>query len=191
MKLVFATHNKNKFREVKAQMPSHIELLSLTDINCFDDIAETEDTIEGNALLKARYVKDHFGIDCFADDSGLEVEALDNAPGVYSARYAGPEKDANANNRKLLDELQKESNRAARFKTVIALTTAEGEKLFTGLCPGVIVKSPRGEGGFGYDPLFQPDGYDRTFAEMPLSLKTEIGHRGKAIAQLLEYLKVE
>jgi len=172
-------------------MPQHIELLSLTDINCFDEIAETEDTIEGNALLKARYIKDHFGIDCFADDSGLEVEALNNEPGVYSARYAGPEKNAEANNRKLLEALQKETNRAARFKTVIALTTSEGEKLFTGLCPGTIVHVPRGEGGFGYDPLFQPYGYDRTFAEMPLSLKTEIGHRGKAIVQLLNHLKIE
>ena len=172
-------------------MPDHVELLSLTDINCFDDIAETEDTIEGNALLKARYVKEHFGIDCFADDSGLEVEALDNAPGVYSARYAGPEKNADANNQKLLEALQNKTNRAARFKTVIALTTPNGEELFTGLCPGNITMSPRGAGGFGYDPLFQPEGYERTFAEMPLSLKTEIGHRGKAIVQLLEYLHVE
>ncbi|MBT8263633.1 MAG: non-canonical purine NTP diphosphatase [Bacteroidia bacterium] len=190
MKLVFATHNENKFREVKAQMPDHVELLSLSDINCFDDIAETEKTIEGNALLKARYVKDHFGIDCFADDSGLEVAALNNAPGVYSARYAGPEKNADSNNRKLLEALQKETNRAARFKTVIALIMNGEEHLFTGLCPGRIIEAPRGEGGFGYDPIFQPDGFEKTFAEMSLSRKTEIGHRGNAIRQLITYLRM-
>jgi len=191
LKLVFATHNKNKFREVKAQMPDHIELLSLTDINCFDKIPETEETIEGNALLKARYVKKTFGIDCFADDSGLEVAALNNGPGVYSARYAGPEKSAEANNQKLLNALQNETNRSARFKTVIALTLNDEEHLLTGLCPGEITRAPRGTGGFGYDPIFQPDGFDRTFAEIPLSIKTQIGHRGKAVAQLLDYLNIK
>jgi XTP/dITP diphosphohydrolase len=191
LKLVFATHNKNKFAEVKAQMPSHVRLLSLTDIECFDEIPETAETIEGNALLKALYVKEHYGLDCFADDSGLEVAALNNAPGVYSARYAGPEKDAIANTQKLLTELKDTADRRAQFKTVIAVIMNGEEILFTGLCPGVIVLEPRGSGGFGYDPVFQPDRYDKTFAEMPLSLKTEIGHRGKAIVQLLEYLKLQ
>ncbi len=172
-------------------MPPHVRLLSLTDIECFDEIPETADTIEGNALLKSRYVKEHYGLDCFADDSGLEVVALNNTPGVYSARYAGPEKDDAANTQKLLSELNNIEDRSAQFKTVIAVKMKGEEILFTGVCPGVIVREPRGIGGFGYDPVFQPDGFDKTFAEMPLTLKTEIGHRGKAIAQLLDYLKLQ
>jgi len=190
MKLVFATHNENKFREVKAQMPKHIELLSLTNIGCDEDIPETADTIEGNAILKAKYVKDTYGYDCFADDTGLEVPVLKNAPGVYSARYAGPEKDANANMDKLLTELDGNFAREARFKTAIALTYKTDDVLFVGVCEGKITKTAIGKKGFGYDPIFRPDGFTETFAEMDMAQKTKIGHRGKAIAQLIEYLSV-
>ena len=189
MKLVFATHNQNKFIEVKALLPGHIELLSLHDIGCHEDIPETAETIAENAIQKVEYVKLHYGVDCFADDTGLEVAALNNAPGVYSARYAGPGKDANANTEKLLVELKDKKDRTARFKTVIALTLNNKPVLFQGICNGVITHETRGEKGFGYDPIFQPEGYTQTFAEMPLSLKSEIGHRGKAMRQLIDYLK--
>lgn len=188
MKLVFATHNKNKFREVSSLMPQHIELLSLTDINCHDDIPETENTIEGNAALKAQFVKKHYNYDCFADDTGLEVSSLHNEPGVYSARYAGPENDANANMQKLLSKLSRSNNRQACFKTAIVLLMNGKEKLFLGLCEGKIITEGRGEGGFGYDPIFLPDGFDKTFAEMSLEQKSEIGHRGKAVRKLIDYL---
>jgi len=187
MKLVFATHNKNKLKEVKAQIPSHIELLSLTDIGCHDEIPETSNTIEGNALIKANFVKENYGFDCFADDTGLEVEALNNEPGVYSARYAGPENNAEANMNKLLENLENKSSRNARFKTVVALTLKKGHQLFIGICEGQITKEKRGEDGFGYDPIFQPKGFDETFAEMTLQQKSEIGHRGKAVRMLMEY----
>jgi XTP/dITP diphosphohydrolase len=189
LKLVFATHNANKFIEVKAMLPSYIELLNLNDIQCNEEIPETSDSIEGNAILKAEYVKLHYRLDCFADDTGLEVAALGNEPGVFSARYAGPGKDANANMNKLLQNLADKEDRSARFKTVIALTLHNSPVLFQGICEGIIVKSPRGNKGFGYDPIFQPTGYDQTFAEMPLSLKSEIGHRGQAMRQLIDYLK--
>jgi XTP/dITP diphosphohydrolase len=189
LKLIFATHNQNKFIEVNALLPGYIELLSLNDIDCDEDIPETAETIAGNAIQKAEYVKLHYGMDCFADDTGLEVTALNNAPGVYSARYAGPGKDANANMQKLLDELEGSEDRSARFKTVIALTLRGQPVLFQGICEGQITRQARGDKGFGYDPIFQPDGYQQTFAEMPLSLKSEIGHRGKAMRQLIDYLK--
>ena len=169
-------------------MPKHIELSSLTDIGCHEDIPETADTIEGNALLKARYVKDNYGLACFADDTGLEVTALNGEPGVYSARSAGPENDAEANTRKLLGKLKSASERSARFKTVIALVGLDSEELFTGICEGTITEIPRGTEGFGYDPVFQPNGYDQTFAEMSLEQKSAIGHRGRAIRKLLERL---
>ena len=188
MELVFATHNRNKFREVQALMPSKIELLSLHDINCNEDIAETATTIEGNAILKANYIRDHYGYDCFADDTGLEVEALNNAPGVYSARYAGPENNSEANINKLLQALNDHSNRKARFKTAIALSLENKEELFIGICEGSITKNQRGDFGFGYDPIFQPSGSDNTFAQMTLQQKSEIGHRGKAIRLLIEFL---
>lgn len=188
MKLVFATHNQNKFKEVKALMPPHIELLSLTHIDCNEDIAETEVTIEGNAVLKSKYVKDHYGYDCFADDTGLEVSALNNEPGVYSARYAGPENDAQANMNKLLKNLSEEKNRTAQFKTAISLILNGEEKVFFGICEGEITSSQRGNDGFGYDPIFQPTGFNRTFAEMTLEQKGLIGHRGKAIRLLIECL---
>lgn len=188
MKLVFATHNQNKFKEVQALMPGHIELSSLTDIGCYDDIPETADTIEGNALLKANYVRNHYGLPCFADDTGLEVAVLNGEPGVHSARYAGPKKDAVANTGKLLEKLKTATDRSARFKTVIALVSSNSEELFTGICEGTITELPRGDKGFGYDPVFQPMGYDQTFAEMSLEQKSAIGHRGRAIRKLLERL---
>lgn len=188
MKLVFATHNLNKFHEIQSLLPSNIELLSLKDIGCTEEIAETGDTIEENAVIKAEYVKNNYGYDCFADDTGLEVDSLAGAPGVFSARFAGAEKDDEANMRKLLTQLSEKKDRSARFKTVIALNLKRNEKLFTGICEGVILKVKRGNNGFGYDPVFQPEGYDKSFAEMDLREKTFISHRGKAFRYLIEYL---
>ncbi len=188
MKLVFATNNLNKLREVQALVPHQIKLLSLADIGCEEDIPETSQTIEGNAKQKARYIKEHYGYNCFADDTGLEVEALDGAPGVYSARYAGKAKDANANMDKLLKELAGIENRNAQFKTVIALVLDDTLETFTGICKGSITPDKKGEGGFGYDPVFLPKGYTKTFAELLLSEKNKIGHRGKAMDLLLKFL---
>ena len=187
MKLVFATHNHNKFAEVKAMLPPHIELLGLTDIGCNEDIEETAETIEGNAILKAEYVYKKYNVACFADDTGLEVMVLNNEPGVFSARYAGEENNSQANIEKLLTTLGDEEMRDARFKTAIALA-GNSEKLFLGICEGVITKEQRGDSGFGYDPIFQPKGFDKTFSEMTLEQKSEIGHRGKAMRQLVAYL---
>lgn len=189
MKLVFATHNQNKFEEVKALMPDHIELVSLTDIGCHDDIPETAATIEENAKLKADYVRQHYNLNCFADDTGLEVTALNGAPGVYSARYAGPSNDAHANMDKLLDNLKEQKDRSARFKTVVALFLSSSEIFFTGLCEGKITHEKYGEKGFGYDPIFKPTGYEETFAQISSEEKGKIGHRGKAIRQLIFYLE--
>ncbi|WP_248722580.1 non-canonical purine NTP diphosphatase [Seonamhaeicola sp. ML3] len=186
-KLVFATNNENKLKEVQALMPEHIKLLSLKDIDCFEDIPETQETIEGNAKQKAEYIKTNYGYDCFADDTGLEVEALQGAPGVYSARYAGPQRSAEDNMAKLLEELSDKNRRNAQFKTVIALSIGSEIHFFTGLCPGIITHEKFGNKGFGYDPIFKPNGYDQTFAQMDLSLKNEIGHRGKATAQLIDF----
>ncbi|MFD1095734.1 non-canonical purine NTP diphosphatase [Salegentibacter chungangensis] len=188
MELVFATHNKNKLIEIKALLPSHIKLLSLDDIGCTEEIPETADTIDGNAILKAEYVRHRYGYDCFADDTGLEVEALAGAPGVYSARYAGDDKDPKENVKKLLKQMKGKENRNARFKTVIALNLKDNENLFTGICKGRITTEERGENGFGYDPVFQPKGHQRTFAEMDLSEKSELSHRGKAFRALISYL---
>lgn len=188
MQLVFATHNQNKLKEVQELVPSHIELLSLTDINCHDDIPETEPTIEGNAKLKADYVRFNYGLNCFADDTGLEVTALDGAPGVYSARYAGPENDAEANMAKLLQNLEGKEDRSAQFKTVIALSLDQSEESFTGICEGEIIEQARGEKGFGYDPIFEPKGYHQTFAEISSEEKGRISHRGKAIRALVAFL---
>ena len=188
MELVFATHNQNKFEEVKKLLPKYFKLLSLDDIRCVEDIKETAKTIEGNAILKANYVKDHYGYDCFADDRGLEVDALNGEPGVYSARYAGKASNANLNMKKLLDNLGATDNRNARFKTAIALNFKGSQVLFLGVCDGIILSEKRGEKGFGYDPVFQPNGFNQTFAEMSMQQKSEIGHRGKAMRQLIEYL---
>lgn len=188
MQLVFATNNLNKLKEVKALIPNKIKLLSLKDIDCFEDIPETQNTIKGNAIQKAEYIKKHYGYDCFADDTGLEVPSLNGAPGVYSARYAGEQRDANDNMEKLLDELKNKDNRSAQFKTVIALYTNHKIYTFSGICEGEITKTKQGVNGFGYDPIFKPNGYDKTFAEIDLKLKNTIGHRGKAINQLIRFL---
>ncbi|MBL7473160.1 non-canonical purine NTP diphosphatase [Robertkochia sediminum] len=189
MKLVFATHNQNKLKEVQALLPKYIEILSLDDIGCTEDIPEEEDTIAGNAMAKANYVKQHYGYDCFADDTGLEVSALGGAPGVYSARYAGPQKNDQDNVNKLLDELKDHHDRSARFKTVIALNLDREKILFLGIAEGAITTKPQGDNGFGYDPVFQPEGYQETFAELPLSEKNKISHRAKAMKALIEYFK--
>ncbi|GGZ91124.1 non-canonical purine NTP diphosphatase [Algibacter mikhailovii] len=188
MQLVFATNNLNKLKEVQAFMPKHIKLLSLKDINCLEDIPETQDTIEGNAIQKAEYVSSKYGYDCFADDTGLEVNALNGAPGVYSARYAGPNKDATENMNLLLKNLKADTNRNAQFKTVIALHINNAVQTFEGICKGEITKTAQGTKGFGYDPIFKPNGYNESFAQMELSLKNKIGHRGKAITKLINYL---
>ena len=188
MQLVFATNNLNKLKEVQSLIPQHIKLLSLSDIACNEDIPETQVTIEGNAIQKAEYLKKHYGYDCFADDTGLEVEALDGEPGVYSARYAGEQRNAEDNMEKLLDNLKKHPNRNAQFKTVIALHLNGTLHTFTGICKGVIATEKHGEGGFGYDPIFQAKGHERTFAEISLEEKNKIGHRGKAVRQLVEFL---
>lgn len=188
MKLVFATNNLNKLREVQALMPANITLLSLKDIGCEEDIPETAPTIEGNALQKATFIKNKFGYPCFADDTGLEVDALFGAPGIYSARYAGEQKNADDNMDKLLSELKDKTNRDAQFKTVIALVTENEQLLFTGICKGQITKTRQGNKGFGYDPVFQPEGFPITFAEMSLADKNKIGHRGRAVKELVDYL---
>jgi XTP/dITP diphosphohydrolase len=189
MKLVFASNNKNKLLEIKHQLPDEIELLSLEDIGCHEDIAETADTIEGNAILKANYVTDNYGYDCFADDTGLEVEALYGAPGVYSARYAGEEKSTEANIDKLLNELEGNPNRKANFKTVIALNINGTQHLFTGIVYGNITLEKVGLGGFGYDPVFMPVGLNVTFAQLTLDEKAQLSHRGRAVKQLLDFIK--
>ncbi|WP_158963635.1 non-canonical purine NTP diphosphatase [Myroides fluvii] len=189
MKLIFASNNKNKIQEIKNQLPDSIEILSLEDIGCMVDIPETAATIEGNALLKADYIKRHYGFNCFADDSGLEVDALDGAPGVYSARYAGEEKNDQANNAKLLGELADKDNRKANFKTVIALHYNGEQHLFTGIVAGKILEVAQGEGGFGYDPLFQAEGMTKSFAELTLEEKNAVSHRGRAVSQLVDFLK--
>src|SRR5690606_5900920 len=188
--IVFATNNLKKLKEVQSLIPSHIKLISLADIGCHEDIPETQDTIEGNAIQKAEYLRDNYGYDCFADDTGLEVEALNGAPGVYSARYAGEQRNANDNMDKLLEELKNHHNRKAQFKTVIALHLNGTMHTFTGICKGEITKEKHGDKGFGYDPIFKAEGFDKTFAEISLQEKNEIGHRGKAIKQLVGFLKV-
>lgn len=188
MQLVFATNNLNKLKEVQSLIPEHIKLLSLKDINCLEDIPETQPTIEGNAIQKAEYVKTNYGYDCFADDTGLEVEALNGEPGVFSARYAGPQRDANDNMNLLLNNLEDKNTRNAQFKTVITLHLNGELKTFTGICEGEITTNKRGDKGFGYDPIFQPNGYTETFAEIDLDLKNKIGHRGKAVMELVGFL---
>ena len=188
MQLVFATNNPNKIKEVQSLIPKHIKLLSLKDIGCFEEVPETQLTIKGNAIQKAEYIKEHYDFNCFADDTGLEVETLNGEPGVFSARYAGKQRNANDNMEKLLNELQDKPNRNARFKTVIALHINNKLHTFTGICEGEITTTKQGDSGFGYDPIFKPNGYDQTFAEMDLALKNQIGHRGKAVAKLVAFL---
>lgn len=189
MKLVFATNNKHKLDEVRKITSHHpVEIVSLAEINCFDDIPETADTLEGNAFQKAHYIQEKFGLNCFADDTGLEVEALNNAPGVYSARYAGPGHDSEANMKKLLHEMEGMENRKARFRTVIALVWNGKTYTFDGIVNGTITTAKRGENGFGYDPIFIPEGYDQTFAELGDNIKNQISHRAKAVEKLDEFL---
>ena len=187
-KLVFATNNVHKLEEIKAILKDEIEILSLADINCHADIPETADTLEGNARLKSEYVYAHYGLDCFADDTGLEVEALNGAPGVFSARYAGEGHDAQANMKRLLKEMEEKNNRKAQFRTIIALIEKGEEKQFQGVVKGTITREKRGEDGFGYDPVFQPDGCKQTFAEMGNEMKNKISHRARAVEALCQYL---
>ncbi|MHA7843430.1 MAG: non-canonical purine NTP diphosphatase [Winogradskyella sp.] len=188
MQIVLATNNQNKIKEVQALVPKHITLLSLKSIGCHEEIPETTGTIEGNAQQKASYVKDHYGYDCFADDTGLEVDALNGAPGVDTAYYAGPQRSAEDNMNKLLANLKEAPSRKAQFKTVIALHLNGELKTFTGICKGEITNKKQGDQGFGYDPIFKADGYDQTFAEISLEEKNKIGHRGKAVQQLIKFL---
>lgn len=187
--IVFATSNPNKIREVKEMLPSGFEIRSLADIGCTEEVPETQPTIEGNALQKAHYVTDHYGVDCFAEDTGLEVSALNGAPGVYSARYAGPKRDAQDNMDLLLKNLADKSDRSARFKTVIALTLNGQTHTFTGIINGTIATKKTGTDGFGYDPIFIPEQHTISFAEMDKSTKNKISHRGRAMAQFLAFLK--
>jgi XTP/dITP diphosphohydrolase len=189
MKLVFATNNKNKILEVQQLLPSTIEIISLESIGCFEEIPETADTIEENAIMKANYVTQKYGYDCFADDTGLEVDALNGEPGVYSARYAGEQRNSNDNMDKLLKELNNKPNRNAQFKTVIALNINGQQHLFTGIARGKITLEKTGNQGFGYDPIFQPEGFTETFAQLSLEEKGLISHRGKATEQLIAFLK--
>ncbi|HKM93681.1 MAG TPA: non-canonical purine NTP diphosphatase [Prolixibacteraceae bacterium] len=189
MKLVFATNNQHKISEVRNILGEHFEILSLSEIGCNDEIPETAETLEENASQKSRYVFEKFGYNCFADDTGLEVEALDMKPGVYSARYAGEQKNSNDNMNKLLVQLDKIKNRKARFKTVISLIIDGHETLFEGIVNGNILTERHGEKGFGYDPIFQPDGYDTSFAQMNLNEKSKMSHRGLAVSKLIDYLK--
>jgi len=188
MKLVFATNNPNKLSEVQKMLPDAIELLSLKDIDCFDDIEETASTLEGNAKLKANYITQVFKHDCFADDTGLEVETLNNAPGVFSARYAGLENDSEKNMKKLLSELNGKPNRKAQFRTAIALNIDGKQFVFEGICKGKILSKKQGDKGFGYDPIFKPEESNKSFAEMTSEDKNNISHRGKAIEQLVKFL---
>jgi XTP/dITP diphosphohydrolase len=188
MQLVFASNNKNKIKEIQALVPDTIQIISLEAIGCTEDIPETADTIEGNAILKANYITEKYGYNCFADDTGLEVDALNGAPGVYSARYAGEQKDANDNMDKLLSELKDTINRNANFKTVICLNLNGTQQLFTGIIKGTIIDKKIGTNGFGYDPIFIAEGHQKTFAELSLEEKATISHRGIAVAQLIGFL---
>lgn len=188
MNLVFASNNKNKIKEIQSILPETIKILSLEEIGCYEEIPETADTIEGNAILKANYVTEKYGYDCFADDTGLEVKALNGEPGVYSARYAGEQRDANDNMNKLLEALSGKSDRSAQFKTVIALNLKGKQSLFTGIAKGTITLNKTGNQGFGYDPIFQPENYSETFAELSSEIKNKISHRGKATRQLIDFL---
>ena len=188
MQLVFASNNQNKIKEIQQLLPASIEILSLEAIGCHEEIPETAATIEGNAILKANYVTQKYGYDCFADDTGLEVAALNGEPGVYSARYAGEQRCAEDNMNLLLDHLADKTNRTAQFKTVIALNLNGKQELFTGIAKGKITTEKSGNQGFGYDPIFQPEGYQETFADIALETKNQISHRGKATQLLISYL---
>ncbi len=187
--LVFATNNPHKLEEIRMAVGNRLEILSLEEIGCWEDIPETADTLEGNASQKSHYVKDKYGYDCFADDTGLEVEAIGGKPGVYSARYAGPGHDHEKNMEKLLAEMKEEKNRKCRFRTVISLIREGREHFFEGIVNGNLLHEKHGEKGFGYDPIFQPDEYNTSFAEMNMEDKNRISHRGKAIRKLIRFLQ--
>lgn len=187
--LIFATNNLHKLEEVSCMLGDTFNLLSLKDINCHSDIPETADTLEGNALLKAQFIYQHYQMNCFGDDTGLEVEALNGAPGVYSARYAGDNHDSKSNMRKLLTNLNEEKNRKAQFRTVISLILDGKEYLFEGIVKGSIIEEEKGNSGFGYDPIFVPEGYDQTFAELGDEVKNKISHRAQAISKLCKFIQ--
>ena len=189
MKLVFATNNKHKLEELQAILGNEIKLLSLKDIGCTEEIPEEQPTLEGNARQKSMYVFERFGYPCFADDTGLEIEVLNGEPGVYSARYAGEEKSSEANMDKVLKKLAGNSNRKARFRTVISLIINGEENQFEGIVEGEIIEKREGNSGFGYDPIFRPAGFETTFAEMSIADKNKISHRGRAVKKLVEYLR--
>jgi XTP/dITP diphosphohydrolase len=189
MEIIFATHNQNKLLEVQALMPSHIKLISLKDLGFEEDIPETSGTIAGNAIQKVEFLKDRFKQPIFADDTGLLVEALNGEPGVYSARYAGEQKNSDDNMDLLLKKLTDNNHRAARFVTAIALNLGPCQVLFEGICEGTILRERKGTKGFGYDPIFQPNGFEKSFAEMSLTEKGTISHRAKALLKLIDYLK--
>lgn len=189
LQLVFATHNAHKLKEIQALMPENIQLLSLSDVKCFDDIPETEDSIEGNAILKAKYIKNTYGYDVFADDTGLEVAVLQGEPGVFSARYAGNHKNDLDNVNLLLKNMESEVNREAQFRTVIAICLGEDTYVFEGIAKGNITNKPMGINGFGYDPVFQPAGFTETFAQLSAEKKNQISHRGEAFRKLLQFLE--
>lgn len=188
-KLVVATNNAHKLEEISAILGDEMELLSLKDINCYTDIPETANTLEGNARQKAMYIYENFGMDCFADDTGLEVEALNGAPGVFSARYAGDGHDSEANMQKLLEEMKEKENRKAQFRTAICLIMNGKEYSFEGIVKGKIIQKKRGGAGFGYDPIFVPEGHELTFAELGNDIKNTISHRARAVEKLCTFLK--
>lgn len=189
MKIIFATHNPNKLREIQEMIGNSYQVLGLNDIDCHEEIPETAETLEGNALIKSSYVYDHFNMNCFSDDTGLEVASLDGAPGVYSARYAGEACKAEDNMQKLLEELQDVENRDAQFRTVISLIIDGKKYFFEGVVKGEITTQKSGQDGFGYDPIFQPKGFNKTFSEMSSTEKNEISHRGIAVRKLIDFLK--
>ena len=188
MKLVFATQNDNKAQEIQSLLPEYFKILTLKDIKCFDDIAETADTLEGNSLIKASFISETYNLNCFADDTGLEIESLDFRPGVHSARYAGPDKSAAANIDKVLSELEGKSKRNAQFRTIITLILNSSTFTFEGIVHGEIIPEKRGENGFGYDPIFVPEGALKTFAEMTLTEKNQYSHRARAFQKMIVFL---
>ena len=188
MKLVFATQNENKAHEIESLLPEYFKIISLKDIRCFDEIPETAETLEGNSLLKASFISETYNLNCFADDTGLEIEALDNRPGVHSALYAGPDKSAAANIDKVLSELEGKTSRNAQFRTLITLILNKSTFSFEGIVRGEIISEKRGENGFGYDPIFVPEGEIRTFAEMSLEEKNKHSHRARAFQKMIDFL---
>lgn len=188
MKIIFASNNKNKVQEIQNQVPKSIEIVTLEEIGCTEDIAETGSTLEENAIVKANYITEKYGLPCFADDTGLEIDALNGEPGVYSARYAGEDKNADKNMDLVLQKLQHKTNRKAQFKTVIALNINNKQHLFTGIVEGEIRNKKTGTNGFGYDPIFEPENLGKTFAEMTLEEKNKLSHRGRAVEKLIDFL---